>query len=95
VTNCTAFGDIDATKINNIVGTFKKLIIDAANGFGINGIAIQSVLDLLNIKWLNIDDSQLEPYDGYFIFDTNPVFNITALTDQINDSLQNHLSRMF
>ena len=74
----SAVDPVPTKSLNNIVGTFKNLVVDAINAFGKDGIAIQGILDKFNITFVNLDDTQLEPFDGYFVLMTNPVFKLDA-----------------
>ena len=83
-------GPIDVKILNAIFDLFDGVLKGMINLIFSRGISMQWLLNWLHITFINLDDSTLRPYDGYFVFMSNPTFNITsALTTAINE-LRSH-----
>lgn len=44
-------------------------------------------MTLLNLDWIGLEDSRLEPYNNYFIFYVNPKFNIPKLMEVFKEQI--------
>ena len=45
------------------------------------------VLELLDLDWIGLENSRLQPYDGYFIFYITPKWNIPKLMENFKDQI--------
>jgi hypothetical protein len=73
----SAVGPIDFMIFNVLAKLFEGTLEGFINLIFMRGVSIQWLLDALGLNFVNLDQTELLPYDGYFIFYTTPTFNIT------------------
>ena len=54
-----------------IIEPFIKIFVNLFLG---RGLPLDWLLKLLHLDFVNLDDAELKPYDGYFIFYVTPIF---------------------
>jgi hypothetical protein len=53
-------------------------------------ISLDWLLKLLHLDFVNLDDAELLPYDGYFIFYVTPIFNSTTAISTLSETSTNY-----
>lgn len=87
-------GPIKFSALNAILYLTTGFIRGAINIFLSNGISIKFILGFLKLGWIELDKSQLEPHDGYFLFCITPKFNLDSAADEIISNLDGGLKSM-
>lgn len=67
-----------------IIEPFIKVFVNLFLG---RGLPLDWLLKLLHLNFLNLDDAELEPFDGYFIFYVTPIFESSNALNSIQTSL--------
>jgi len=70
-------GNITVGVLNLITKTMSTAVVSMLDKLGAKGIPLQSILDYLHLKWLDLRDTKIETLDGYFKLCSNPYFNFT------------------
>lgn len=69
-------GHVSTSTYNTLFSTLQPILKLAINTIFSKGLSLNWLLVLLDLTFVELDDSKLEPFDGYFIFYCTPTFNI-------------------
>ena len=78
---------ISTVVYNAILAGLKVPIKFGVNTFLSNGVPMNWVLEILDLDWIGLENSRLQPYDGYFIFYITPKWNIPKLMENFKDQI--------
>ena len=67
-----------------IIEPFIKIFINLFLG---RGFPLDWLLKLLHLNFVNLDDADLLPYDGYFIFYVTPIFETKKAIQSLQEGL--------
>ena len=78
-------GEIKLGLLNKALSLMQKPVQNAVNLFFRKGVPMNWFLKMIDMDWIGLDNSKLEPYDGYFIFYVTPKWNVQKLMKNFKD----------